>query len=281
MSTGAVIGIIIAVIVVVAVVLVASAEMRRARLRRQFGPEYDRLVEKLGSRRKADAELAGRERRVRALSIRELSPQQQASYSGDWAAIQERFVDSPAEAVGAAHTLIWNVMRDRGYPVDDRTASMDALSVHHGSSIEGYRTTLALRADSASTEQLREAMIRHRTLFEDLTGLHEAQGEPARDRVAAIRDRGGDRRAVADGGTRTAETAEPVTAEPVTAKPVTAKPVTAKPVTAEPAAEARVTRDLATEDPAAGDPAVEDRGLAARNDERPAESASRTGYPPR
>jgi len=86
MSTGAIIGIVIAVIVVVAVVVVASAEMRRARLRRQFGPEYDRLAEKLGSKRKADAELAERERRVRALNIRELSPEQQASYSGDWAA---------------------------------------------------------------------------------------------------------------------------------------------------------------------------------------------------
>ena len=89
MSTGAIIGIVIAVIVVVAAVVVASAEMRRARLRRQFGPEYDRLVEKLGSKRKADAELAERQRRVRELSIRDLSPEQQASYSGDWAAIQE------------------------------------------------------------------------------------------------------------------------------------------------------------------------------------------------
>jgi len=111
MSTGAIIGIVIAVIVVVAVVVVASAEMRRARLRRQFGPEYDRLAQKLGSKRKADAELAERERRVRALNIRELSPEQQASYSGDWAAVQERFVDTPAEAVGAAHVLIGNVMR--------------------------------------------------------------------------------------------------------------------------------------------------------------------------
>src|SRR5439155_1044659 len=131
------------------------------RLVRQFGPEYDRLVEKLGSRRKADAELAERERRVRALNIRELSPEQQASYSGDWAAVQERFVDAPAEAVGAAHTLIWNVMRDRGYPADDRTASMDALSVHHGRSMQGYRTTLDMRTESASTEQLREAMIHY------------------------------------------------------------------------------------------------------------------------
>src|SRR5690349_11441914 len=214
MSTGAIIGIVIAVIVVVAVVVMASAEMRRARLRRQFGPEYDRLVEKLGSRRKADAELAERQRRVRALNIRDLSPEQQASYSGDWAAIQERFVDSPAEAVGAEHTLVWRVMRDRGYHADDRTASMDALTVYHGRSMEGYRTTLNLRPDTASTEELREAMIRNRAMFEDLTGLRESQGEPARDRVAAIRDRAADRNAVA-GEPHTAAAAEPVTADPV------------------------------------------------------------------
>ena len=241
MSTGAIIGIVIAVIVVVAVVVVASAEMRRARLRRQFGPEYDRLVEKLGSKRKADAELAERQRRVRALNIRDLSPEQQASYSGDWAAIQERFVDTPVEAVGAAHTLIWNVMRDRGYPADDRTASMDALAVYHGSSMEGYRTTLNLRADSASTEELREAMIRNRAMFEDLTGLREGHGEPARDRVAAIRDRAAHRNAVVDNEPPTTAAAEPVTADPV----------------------------------------AEDRDLAARDEERAAENASRTAYPPR
>src|SRR5512142_2921173 len=153
MSTGAIIGIVIVVIVVVAAIVVASTEMRRAKLRRQFGPEYDRLVEKLGSRRKADAELAERERRVRALNIRELSPEQQASYSGDWTAIQERFVDSPAEAVGAAHTLIWNVMRDRGYPADDTRTSMDALSVYHGRSLAGYRKVRDLPTESATTEQ--------------------------------------------------------------------------------------------------------------------------------
>jgi hypothetical protein len=246
MSTGAIIGIVIAVIVVAAVVVVASAEMRRARLRRQFGPEYDRLVEKLGSRRKADAELAERQRRVRALNIRDLSPEQQASYSGDWAAIQERFVDSPAEAVGAAHTLIWNVMRDRGYPADDRTASMDALTVYHGRSMEGYRTTLNLRPDTASTEELREAMIRNRAMFEDLTGLRESQGEPARDRVAAIRDRAADRNAVAD---------EPHTAAAESHTAAAAEPVTA-------------------------DPVAEDRDLVARDEER-AENASRNAYPPR
>ncbi len=189
MSTGAIIGIVIVVIVVVAAVVVASREMRRARLRRQFGPEYDRLAQQLGNRSKADAELAARQRRVEALGINELSPQQQASYSGDWTAVQERFVDTPAEAVTAAGTLIWNVMRDRGYPTDDRDASMDALSFYHAGSLESYRQTLGLRTEAATTEQLREAMISFRALFEDLTGLREGQGKPERDRVAEIRDR--------------------------------------------------------------------------------------------
>jgi hypothetical protein len=85
-------------------------------------------------------------------------------------------------------------MRDRGYPADDKNASLDALSVYHGRALEGYRQTSALRIESASTEQLREAMIRYRALFEDLTGLRDGRGEPSRDRdrdrdrVAEIRD---------------------------------------------------------------------------------------------
>ncbi len=213
MSTGALIGIIIVVIVVVAAVAVASAEIRRARLRRQFGPEYDRMVQQLGSRKKADAELAGRQRRVQALGIHELSPEQQASYSGDWTAVQERFVDTPAEAVAAADTLIWNVMRDRGYPAGDRNASMDALSVYHARSLEGYRQTLGLQTESATTEQLREAMIRYRALFVDLTGLRESHGEPERDRLAEIRDRAAGSRAVAGDGTVTTETGGRVAAD--------------------------------------------------------------------
>src|SRR4029078_11812807 len=108
------------------------------------------MIQKLGSKRKTAAELAERERRVRALNIRELSPEQQASYSGDWAAVQDRFRDTSAQAGGAAHVLIGNVMRDRGYPVDDRTATLDALSVHHAPAMEGYRTTMHLRTESAT-----------------------------------------------------------------------------------------------------------------------------------
>ena len=216
MSTGAIIGIIIAVIVVVAAIVVASGELRRARMRRQFGPEYDRLAQELGSKKKADAELAARQRRVEALNIHELSPDQQASYSGDWTVVQERFVDAPAEAVSAAGTLIWNVMRDRGYPADDRSASMEALTVYHARSLDGYRQTAELRTETATTEELREAMIRYRALFEDLTGLRDGHGNPERDRVTEIRERSlensevttGDRDLIEEDRDQTAETSD-------------------------------------------------------------------------
>ncbi len=259
MSTGAIIGIVIVVIVVAAAVVVASAELRRARLRRQFGPEYDRLAQQLGSRKKADAELAARQRRVGALGIHELSPEQQTSYRGDWTAVQEGFVDTPAEAVAAAGMLIWDVMRDRGYPADDRNASIEALSVYHARSVEGYRQTLDLRLEAATTEQLREAMIRCRALFEDLTGLRETQGQPERDRVAEIRDRAtatstgtgtGTGPTVADNRGRIAENNDRTAAN----------------------------NDRIAEDSGL---AAENRDLAARNSELAAEDTNRTADTPR
>jgi hypothetical protein len=184
MSTGAIVGIIILVVLVAAVAVVASRELRRARMRRQFGTEYDRLATELGSRKQAEAELMARQRRVEALGIHPLSAEQQASYAGQWTAIQERFVDTPAQAVSAADALIWDVMRDRGYPAEDRDASMEALSVYHARPLDGYRQTQQLRTDSASTEELRAAMIQHRALFDDLMGSADGR-EQYRRQLAA------------------------------------------------------------------------------------------------
>jgi hypothetical protein len=209
MSTGAIIGIVVVVIivVVVAAAVVAAGELRRARVRRQFGPEYDRLVQELGGRKKADAELAARQRRVEALGIHELPPEQRASYSGNWTAVQERFVDAPAEAVAAASTLIWDVMRDRGYPADDGNASMDALSVYHARSLAGYRRAQSVPTESATTEQLRQALIHYRSLFNDLLGAASGQGRVQRYRVAEIRDRAAGNSDVTTGRDRTADMA--------------------------------------------------------------------------
>jgi hypothetical protein len=183
MSTGAIVGIIIAVIVVAAIVVLGPALLRQMRMRRQFGPEYDRLAKEIGSR-KAAAELTARQRRVDALGIHPLSTEQQARYSGEWTTVQEQFVDAPAAAVSAADTLIWDVMRDRSYPADNKDASVEALSVYHARPLDGYRQAQDIRTESASTEELRTAMIRYRALFQDLVGVPAGQGTLQRPAAA-------------------------------------------------------------------------------------------------
>jgi hypothetical protein len=182
MSTGAVIAIVIAVIVVAAVVALAATEMRRRRLRRQFGPEYDRLVNELGSRRKATAELADRQQRVARLDIRPLTREESARYLGEWNAIQERFVDTPREAVAEASVLVTSVMRARGYPADDQEQAMADLSVEYAPTLGRYRearvTSDRASAGSASTDDLRNAVLQYRALFEELVARSEGDSQP-------------------------------------------------------------------------------------------------------
>jgi hypothetical protein len=183
MSTGAIVAIIVVVIIVAAVIAVAALAARRRRLQQRFGPEYDRAVEGSDSRRKAEAELAEREKRVKHLDIRPLDPAARDSYTAQWTAIQEQFVDNPADAVTGAQSLITSVMNDRGYPTDDAAQIMADLSVEHASTLEHFRTAqdLSSRAagGTASTEDLRQAMVHYRSLFRELLG------DPADDVAAA------------------------------------------------------------------------------------------------
>lgn len=64
--------IVILALVVVLIAVAAFFYLRRRRsenLRKQFGPEYKRAVDQYGDARKAEAELAEREKRVRKLDI--------------------------------------------------------------------------------------------------------------------------------------------------------------------------------------------------------------------
>src|ERR1700693_4854971 len=110
--------IVVAVIVVAALVIGVMAVMRRRRLQQRFGPEYDRVVGERDSKLKAESELTERERRVRDLDIQPLTGVARASYADQWAGIQERFVDAPADAVAGSQLLVAAVMTERGYPTD-------------------------------------------------------------------------------------------------------------------------------------------------------------------
>jgi hypothetical protein len=179
MSAGAIVAIIVAVAVVV-VVIVAIAAARRRKLQQRFGPEYDRVVGETHSHRKAGAELAERERRVRSLDIRPLDETAQAKYAGEWTAIQERFVDQPEQAVAQAGILVTSVMKDRGYPTEDYEQILADLSVEHASTLDHYRqahqVSLQAEGGTASTEDLRLAMLHYRALFADLLGQPAGAG---------------------------------------------------------------------------------------------------------
>jgi hypothetical protein len=178
MSTGALIGLLVAIVVLGAIAVVVNQELRRARLRRQFGPEYKRLASELGSNRKAEAVLLSRQRQAAKLEIRPLAPGQRAQYAADWTKVQEHFVDSPASAVASARRLLARMMRERGYPDGGADEIVVAISVHNARALDDYRLAQDIgdRAGQASTEELREAIIRYRTLFDDLVGGTRGNG---------------------------------------------------------------------------------------------------------
>ena len=167
------IAIIVAAVIVVAVLVTGvTAARRRRRLQQRFGPEYDRLATERDSKRKAEAELTGRERRVHDLDIRPLTDSARAGYTGQWAAIQEQFVDTPQDAVASSQLLVAAVMNELGYPAEDPDQTLADLSVEHAATLDHYRaaskTSQSAAAGTASTEDLRIAMINYRALFVDL-----------------------------------------------------------------------------------------------------------------
>ena len=181
MSAGAIVAIIVAVAVVLLVIGTMSVARRR-KLQQRFGPEYDRVVGETQSHRKAAAELAERERRIRGLDIHPLDETTRARYAGEWAAIQEQFVDQPHQAVTQAGLLVTSVMKDRGYPTEDYDQILADLSVEHANTLDHYRQAhqASLRAEegTASTEDLRLAMLHYRALLGDLLGQPAAGPAP-------------------------------------------------------------------------------------------------------
>lgn len=175
--------ILIAIVVVLVVVLIAMAarQRRTTALRRRFGPEYDRAVEAREDRRAAEADLRDRERQRAQLDIRPLPENVRVRFAHEWQDVQERFVDQPSDAVMAADRLVYSVMEARGYPMGDFDAQADLVSVDHPGVVENYRFAHGIReraqgqGQGASTEDLREALLRYRSLFDELLGAEDGQ----------------------------------------------------------------------------------------------------------
>jgi len=190
MNTATIVGILVALVVVAGVIWYVTDRKRRTEsLQAQYGPEYSRTVNEVGSRRRAEEELVKRQERVELLEIRPLLADQRELFAERWRGVQAMFVDDPAGAVTGADALVEEVMKTRGYPVSDFEQRAADLSVHHSRFVDNYRAARDIaerhRRNAASTEDLRTAIVHYRELFEDLLEERE-QAEPSRTTDRAV-----------------------------------------------------------------------------------------------
>jgi hypothetical protein len=163
------------VLVGIAVLLAVGAFVvsRRAGLERRFGPEYDRAVDSADSPRDARRQLRDRLKQHRKLELRPLAPDAAAEYAQRWFLVQSEFVDDPSTSCRNASQLLDEVLRARGYPVDeDFDTQADLVSVDHPTLVADVRTaheaTERGMDDGSGTEDLREAFVAYRNLFSEL-----------------------------------------------------------------------------------------------------------------
>jgi hypothetical protein len=162
----------LAIVVIAAIAMRRRARMQNAELRERFGPEYQRAVGEYGSESRAEHELAKRARRVDRLQFRDLTAAERTRFEAAWSALQAQFVDDPIRAAAGANQLITEVMRARGYPIEDFDTRAADLSVDHPAVVQHYRAARALAQSSGhemgSTEDLRQAIVHYRALFAEL-----------------------------------------------------------------------------------------------------------------
>ncbi len=154
-------------------------------LEKRFGPEYNRAVEEMGSRPKAEAELLARQKRVEQLDIVPLPPQEAARFTQSWTSIQSRFIDNPKGVLDEADMLVRELMLRRGYPMGDFERRAADISVRHPVVVDHYRAAHAIAQSDArgeaDTEQMRQAVVHYRALFSELLEVEQPETAARRE----------------------------------------------------------------------------------------------------
>jgi hypothetical protein len=187
-TTTVIVLIVVVVLLVIALGFAMLRRQRSERLQEHFGPEYERRVAETGDRRTAEAELTEREKRRKQLDIRDLQSEERGRFRQSWNEIQSGFVDDPERSLDRADLLVIEIMRTRGYPVDDDfDRRADDLSVDHPRVVQHYREAREVREASgdgaADTERKRHAITSYRSLVDALLGPVEHDRSAAADRA--------------------------------------------------------------------------------------------------
>jgi hypothetical protein len=175
----------IAAVVIVVALFVGTAirRQRSERLRRTFGPEYDRTVVRAGDELAAESELRERQQRRDEIDVHPLDADAREGFAAAWATTQAEFAHDPEAAIRDADRLIQRVMRDRGYPVDDLDERTAIVSVDHPVVVERYRRAQAIATGSADREPdleaLRIAMQDYHAVFDELLEAEEHESAEA------------------------------------------------------------------------------------------------------
>jgi hypothetical protein len=169
---------------------VVTRQRRTKRLQEKFGPEYERTLNELGGRRQAEQELEARLDHVKTLDIRPLSAEESERFTNEWRASQAEFVDEPLLALQKADRIIREVMKAKGYPVEDFEQRVADISVEYPELVTDYRGLhlIAVKEDDeeVSTEEMRQAMVHGRALFENLVSRESRAAELDEDEKEKI-----------------------------------------------------------------------------------------------
>ena len=174
MTTTNLIIAVVAILLIMGLIMAAgfSRRQRTKKFQNKFGPEYDRTVKSAGNEKKAQAELGERQKHVDSLSIRPLSDNERERYLAAWAAVQAKYVDKPGQATVEADHLITDVMKARAYPVSDFEQRAADISINYPDLVSNYRAARAIALKNeqhkADTDELRQAFIYYRSLFDEL-----------------------------------------------------------------------------------------------------------------
>jgi len=175
MNTNIYIIIIVVLILVILGLIMGPIFSRRQRSKRyqnKFGPDYDHTVKAMGNEKKAQTEMDDRQKHVDTLIIRPLSLSERERYLAEWKAVQAKFIDQPGQATVEADHLIMEVMQLRNYPVSDFEQRAADISINYPELVSNYRLARAIAIKNeqhkADTEELRQALVYYRSLFDEL-----------------------------------------------------------------------------------------------------------------
>ena len=157
------------------------------KLLRGFDLEYDRTVQEHLAQHGTGRSPDELKERLEHLRIRALSADERARFAERWRSAQAQFVGDPKGATRAASELVGEVMQARGYPVEDFELRAADVTVDHPRIVEHFRAAHAIarrnawRNDhrDANAEDLRQAFVDYRALFDDLLFDDLRDAEPS------------------------------------------------------------------------------------------------------